>query len=146
MGFAVVGYVFILSCDLTRWCGQRIMWIDGWEPFKVSHHPAKFAKFDDHKHCGSGDMFSVVEEHDCTCSSLNSHYYLSLKPMVWNHMTYINKSFIWYILISLLRKKSSLLFSQILYVVSLFFSDIGRPVTVLRTSGFWVRLHQFFKQ
>ena len=45
-------------------------------------------------------------------------------------------------LIFLLRKRSVLLFKgywQILYVGSLFFSDIGRSVTVLRTSGFWAR-------
>ena len=35
----------------------------------VSHHPAKF---DGHRHCGSGDlMFLVVEEQDSTCLRFN---------------------------------------------------------------------------
>ena len=33
----------------------------------VSHHPAMFGG---HIHCGSGDMFLMVEEQDSTCSSL----------------------------------------------------------------------------
>ena len=33
----------------------------------VNHHPSKFG----HGHCGNGDIFSVVEEQDSTCSRLN---------------------------------------------------------------------------
>ena len=34
----------------------------------VSHHAAKFGG---HRHCGSGDMFLVVEGEDSSCSRLN---------------------------------------------------------------------------
>ena len=34
----------------------------------VSHHPAKFG---DHRHCGSGDMFLVAEEENSRCSCFN---------------------------------------------------------------------------
>ena len=34
----------------------------------VSHHPAKFG---DHRHCGSGDMFLVAEEENSRCSRFN---------------------------------------------------------------------------
>ena len=35
----------------------------------VIHHPAKF---DDYRHCGSGDMFLVAEEENSKCSCFNS--------------------------------------------------------------------------
>ena len=41
-----------------------VMWLDGWGPLIVSHHPAKFYG---HKHCGAGGMFLIVEKHDSTC-------------------------------------------------------------------------------
>ena len=50
-------------------CNQRIMWLYGWEPLIVSHSPAKFGG---HGHCGSGDLFLVVEEEDSRCSGFNS--------------------------------------------------------------------------
>ena len=34
----------------------------------VSHHPAKFG---DHRHCGSGDMFLVTEEENSRCTCFN---------------------------------------------------------------------------
>ena len=34
----------------------------------VSHHPAKFG---DHRHCDSGDMFLVAEEENSRCSRFN---------------------------------------------------------------------------
>ena len=34
----------------------------------VSHHSAKFG---DHRHCGSGDMFLVAEEENSRCSHFN---------------------------------------------------------------------------
>ena len=34
----------------------------------VSHHPAKFG---DHGHCGSEDMFLVAEKKDSRCSRFN---------------------------------------------------------------------------
>ena len=32
---------------------QKVMWLYGWEPTVVSHHPAKFGG---HRHCDSGDI------------------------------------------------------------------------------------------
>ena len=63
------------------------MWLYGWDPLMVSHHPAMFGG---HRYCGSRDkMFWVVEEQDSICSRLNS----PLQFMVWKHTAYhVNKS------------------------------------------------------
>ena len=49
---------FGLSRDLTRPRDQELM---------VSYHPTKFSNY---RHCGSGDVFLVVEEEDPTWSRL----------------------------------------------------------------------------
>ena len=36
-------YVLIFSCDLTRLHSQRAMWLHGWFPVTIHHHPAKSA-------------------------------------------------------------------------------------------------------
>ena len=33
--------VFNFSCDLTRLHSQRVMWLHGWFPVPICHHPAK---------------------------------------------------------------------------------------------------------
>ena len=53
------------------------MWLYGWEPLIVSHPPAKFGG---HGHCGSGDLFLVVEEEDSRCSGFNSPLLLVMYP------------------------------------------------------------------
>ena len=35
----------------------KVMWLIGWEPFKVSHQPGKFGF---HRPCGSGDIMVLV--------------------------------------------------------------------------------------
>ena len=52
---------FSLSRDLARPCDQSVLHLYGWEPLTISHHPAKFGG---HRHCGSEDMFSMIEEQD----------------------------------------------------------------------------------
>ena len=53
----------------------------------VSHYPVKF---DDHSHCDSGDTYLVVEEHDSTCSRLNTTFLFTSRAhdMKTNEMPY----------------------------------------------------------
>ena len=48
----------------------------GWLLLKVSHHPTKFGG---HRHCGSGDVFLMVERQYSTCSHLNAPFLLICK-------------------------------------------------------------------
>ena len=50
-----------LVCHVVSKDKQKVMWLYGWEPPMVSHHSTKFG---DHRCCGSGDIFLVVEEKD----------------------------------------------------------------------------------
>ena len=57
---------FSLSRDISRSCDERVMWLYGWQPVKVSYRPAKFGG---HRHCGSGNiMFLVAEDETSRCS------------------------------------------------------------------------------
>ena len=56
----------------------------------VGHHPAKFV---DHRHCGSEDMFLVVEEQDFRCSCFNLPLLFSSKSHGFKaHGCHFNKS------------------------------------------------------
>ena len=47
---------FRLACYLAKLRDQRVMWLFGQEPIKLSYHPAKLGG---HRHSGSQDMFLV---------------------------------------------------------------------------------------
>ena len=56
----------------------------------VGHHPAKFVG---HRHCGSEDMFLVVEEQDFRCSCFNLPLLFSSKSHGFKaHVCHFNKS------------------------------------------------------
>ena len=48
---------FSLSCDLARWCDQRVIRLYVYEPIKVSYHPAKFGC---HRH---SEIFRIIFYH-----------------------------------------------------------------------------------
>ena len=47
---------FSLSGDVARSRDQWSMWLYGWQPIKVSYHPAKF----DHRHSGSRIIMNLI--------------------------------------------------------------------------------------
>ena len=58
------------------------MWLYGWKALVVSHQHAKFGS---HWHCGSGDIFLVAGEQDCTCSSKSDTTIPEVYDMSWPH-------------------------------------------------------------
>ena len=57
IGTVAVKIWFRLSRDLTRRRDQRVMWLYGHEPIKVSYNSATFGG---HRHCGSGNIMVLV--------------------------------------------------------------------------------------
>ena len=57
------------------------MWLYGQEPIKVSHHPAKFGN---HKHSGSGDVFSLSCDLAGPCDQRVMRFY-GWEPLIGHH-------------------------------------------------------------